>query len=496
MMEKAFSNSASVETTTWNQYIPEETIREWQGIVELIVRLSNARLGLVMRVIDDSIQVYVSSKTENNPYHVGDSAHLIGSGLYCERVIATQKPLLVPNALQSVEWSNNPDIEFNMISYLGVPIQWPNGKPFGTICVLDDKEHAYSSDLLALLEQMRNLIEHHLRLKQARDVAEAAVRALQSANSELNELATTDSLTGIANRGHFYQQANLHFQQAERYGEALSLLALDIDHFKSINDTHGHQAGDSALRGLAEHFRQGIRAFDLMGRIGGEEFAILLPNTDLDGAVELAERLRETLTERRLKVDGETELAVTVSIGAASRLPTDASLDRLFARADQALYRAKEAGRNRVATIEERVPGKMASIIRLMWKVGYDCGHPVIDSEHRELFRLANELLDLASVEVSPQAIQAALDALLAHVVGHFAHEEAILRRHDYAEVEHHAELHQRLVERAFVLREQADKEGIAFGDLVQFLAQEVVARHMLLADRKFYGLFAKPNAP
>ena len=322
------------------------------------------------------------------------------------------------------------------------------------------------------------------------------ITELRQLREELERRATTDSLTGIANRGHFYQQANLHFKRAERYGEALSLLALDIDRFKSINDTYGHQAGDIALRALAEHFRQGIRAFDLIGRIGGEEFAILLPNTDLDGAVTLAERLRETLSALRLKVDGGTELAVAVSIGAASLLPTDASLDILFARADKALYRAKEGGRNRVVTIEERLPGKRASIIRLIWQAGYDCGDPVIDSEHRELFRLANELLNFASADASPHVIHAALDRLLAHVVDHFAHEEATLRRHGYEDVEHHAELHKHLVERAQALRAQSDKEGIEFGDLVQFLVQDVVARHILQADRTFFGLFAKPKAP
>lgn len=317
------------------------------------------------------------------------------------------------------------------------------------------------------------------------------ITELRQLREELERQATTDCLTGLANRRHFHQQASRHFQQAERYGEALSLLALDIDHFKSINDNHGHPAGDSVLRGLAQHFRQGIRAIDLMGRIGGEEFAILLPRTDLDGAVELAERLRETLTQQRFEIAGGSELGVAVSIGAASLRPMDASLDILCARADQALYRAKAAGRNRVETIEERIPGKRACILHLMWKSSYDCGDPVIDREHRALFHLANELLDCASAEVAPQAFRMALDALLAHLVGHFAHEEAILRRHGYADIERHAELHQCLIARALALRAQAEQEGLAFGDLVQFLAQDVVARHMLHADRRFYGLFA-----
>ena len=150
--------------TTWDQSIPAETLQEWQDIVEIVVRLAGARVGLVMRVVGDSIEVCIASGTEHNPYRVGDREHLIGSGLYCERVIATQALLLVPNALRTEAWRNNPDIKFNMIAYLGVPIRLPGGEPFGTICVLDDQEHAYAPELLGLLEKMRDLIESHLRL--------------------------------------------------------------------------------------------------------------------------------------------------------------------------------------------------------------------------------------------------------------------------------------------------------------------------------------------
>lgn len=335
------SSSAFVETTTWSQYIPEETIREWQDIVELIVRLSGARSGLVMRVIEDSIQVCVSSKTENNPYRVGDSARLIDSDLYCERAIATQKPLLVPNALQSVEWRNNPDIEFNMISYLGVPIRWPCGKPFGTICVLDDKENAYSSDLLVLLEKMRNLIEHHLQLKQARDVAEAANRALQSANAELDQRATTDSLTGAYNRRYFEQAAVAGIARAQRYDEPLSLLLCDIDHFKAVNDNQGHQAGDKVLIEMTRLMQDYPREVDLMARWGGEEFVVLLPHCEAAEAVMVAEKLRALVSDRPFPEVG----GITVSFGVVQLRPNE-NLDDSLKRVDHVLYAAKASGRD------------------------------------------------------------------------------------------------------------------------------------------------------
>ncbi len=144
-------------------HISAATLREWQGIVDLIVRFSGARVGLIMHAVGDEIEVCIASQTEGNPYRVGDRECLIGSGLYCERVIATQAPLLVPNALESAEWRDNPDVRLHMIAYLGVPICWPGGQPFGTLCLLDDQENAYSPDVLGLLERMRDLLESQLR---------------------------------------------------------------------------------------------------------------------------------------------------------------------------------------------------------------------------------------------------------------------------------------------------------------------------------------------
>jgi diguanylate cyclase (GGDEF)-like protein/PAS domain S-box-containing protein len=179
------------------------------------------------------------------------------------------------------------------------------------------------------------------------------ITELHRLREELERRATTDDLTGVANRGHFYTTADNTLKRGQRYGETLSLLVLDIDHFKAVNDTYGHQAGDAVLRGVAGHCRQAIRACDLIGRMGGEEFAILLPATGLEAACQLAERLRHGLQEQRWTCSQATDLlddlVVTVSIGVAALDRATPSLDALYARADRALYTAKAEGRNRVS---------------------------------------------------------------------------------------------------------------------------------------------------
>ncbi len=326
-----------------------------------------------------------------------------------------------------------------------------------------------------------------------------AIIGLSTDSSELHQLreelerrATFDSLTGLANREHFFHEAHVLFTRAQHQVRALALLVLEIDYFRSINDNYGHQVGDRVLCGVAEHCRQMLRGGDLIGRVGGDEFAILLPDTGLDNAVPLADSLRQSLSELQFEVQKGHTVSITVSTCAASLHYIDANLDRLYARADQALQHAKEAGRDRVESLTANQIDHGGTFLHLIWQVSYACGEPVIDHEHRELFRLANDLLDVAMAEAPAAGFNAALDALLSHVIVHFAREEAILRRHGYADVAHHAELHRHLIERVLALRERAAGQGIAFGELVEFLAKEVVARHLLQADRAFFGLFGQ----
>jgi len=165
---------------------------------------------------------------------------------------------------------------------------------------------------------------------------------------ELRRLATTDSLTGAFNRRHFLAAAATEVERAHRYGNPLSVLMLDVDHFKRINDRYGHAIGDEALRRLTECMRATLRDIDIVGRLGGEEFAVLLPETSRDGAVITAERLRLVISQAKVALADGQELSFTVSIGIAVPKGAESSVEILLAQADKALYTAKAKGRNQV----------------------------------------------------------------------------------------------------------------------------------------------------
>jgi len=170
---------------------------------------------------------------------------------------------------------------------------------------------------------------------------------------ELRLLASTDPLTGLQNRHAFVKRGVSLLKGAQRHQRQCSALMLDIDHFKRINDTYGHAFGDAVLKAVAGALSQGLREIDLLGRLGGEEFAAILPETDPQQALQVAERLRHAVQALSFIGDDGSRLHLTLSIGLAERLPGEVRLEDLLARADRALYQAKAAGRNRT----EQAPG-------------------------------------------------------------------------------------------------------------------------------------------
>jgi diguanylate cyclase (GGDEF)-like protein len=172
---------------------------------------------------------------------------------------------------------------------------------------------------------------------------------LQEARESAELQARTDELTGIRNRRAFYEMGGLAVAQARRYGDSLALISLDIDHFKTVNDTWGHAAGDETLRTVARIIQQTVRTTDIAGRTGGEELAILLPRASLEQAAAMAERLRVTM-ENAVVSQGGRDLRFTASFGVAEHGPEADTLELLLAQADKALYEAKAGGRNRVVS--------------------------------------------------------------------------------------------------------------------------------------------------
>ncbi len=247
---------------------------------------------------------------------------------FCTHAIQQDGAFIVPNALEHELFRSNPLVtgEPHIRFYAGVPLKTPDGYNIGTLCAID--------------QEPRELTEVEVNL--LRDLARLVVDEL-----ELRQIATTDSLTGAQNRRSFLLDVEKEIGRAKRYKRSASFVAFDVDHFKLVNDTYGHNAGDLVLQTLAGICRADLRSVDLFGRLGGEEFMIFLPETDHQGAMLTAERLRAKI-ESTPVMDGATEIKVTASFGVTVFSDEDAEPLDLLKRADDALYEAKNNGRNRV----------------------------------------------------------------------------------------------------------------------------------------------------
>lgn len=175
--------------------------------------------------------------------------------------------------------------------------------------------------------------------------------SLKKSNQALMELSNTDPLTHLSNRRFLMKTLEKELQRCERSQKPMALIMVDVDHFKPVNDTYGHQQGDVVLQTLADQMKAHLRDYDLAARFGGEEFALVLPETALAEAVQVAERLRVAISELRIPA-GHDEIRLTISLGVATYPhPKVRTVDNLILEADRALYNAKEKGRNRVETI-------------------------------------------------------------------------------------------------------------------------------------------------
>jgi two-component system chemotaxis response regulator CheY len=201
------------------------------------------------------------------------------------------------------------------------------------------------------------------------EVAERILKVhdtLRIQNARLAELATIDDLTGVKNRRRFREDLDMLMALSVRQQLPLSLVMLDVDHFKTYNDTFGHPAGDEALRSVAQAIKESIRLQDIVARYGGEEFVVLLPATDAASALDVAERLRSSVEQR-----SGTHRAITASLGVTTLDAEEVDAETLVKEADQALYRAKESGRNRVCHFRG-----VARNQALLWPLASASGHP------------------------------------------------------------------------------------------------------------------------
>ncbi|MDH3194816.1 MAG: sensor domain-containing diguanylate cyclase [Hyphomicrobiales bacterium] len=294
-----------------------------------ITRLAKSVLEtpiVVVSLVDESRQWFKSKlglEADETPRDIA----------FCDHTIRQSHPLIVENALLDERFADNPLVtgEPGIRFYAGAPLRTRDGHNIGTLCVIDFKPRTISEQQLAILGDLARLVVDEM---------------------ELRLIATKDSLTGTMTRRALFDAAGRDLARARRKGFDLSCAVLDIDHFKSINDTLGHAGADLVLQQVMDVCRRSLRGSDYIGRIGGEEFAIILQDISYSDVFDVLERMRSKIEKLAVDFAGKA-VPVTASFGVAALTPSTGSFDELLHEADTALYVAKADGRNRIVGSED-----------------------------------------------------------------------------------------------------------------------------------------------
>jgi diguanylate cyclase (GGDEF)-like protein len=286
-----------------------------------------------------------------------------------EETIQTGKPLVLANACLDPNFKNAESVsELKLQSVMCVPLI-ARGKTLGAIYIENrSEENLFTENDVKPLEHFaaqaaisieNAILNDELEMRVEQRTAELAeinnllrqeIEERKRIEKQLHRLATTDPLTGAINRRHFFNLAKQEFDRSYSYEQQISIILFDVDHFKEINDAYGHIAGDQILQTIAERFLCNLRQMDIFGRYGGDEFVILLPETDLEQARMAAERLHKVVTQEPIETP-RGSIPLRLSMGVANLTNAD-DMEKLIIKADQALYAAKEAGRNQVIVFD------------------------------------------------------------------------------------------------------------------------------------------------
>ena len=303
----------------------------------------------------------------------------------------------------------------------------------------------------------------------------------KKAEAKIRDIAITDALTGLKNRYYLESVIEKEMSSSDRYEHKLSIVIFDLDHFKRVNDKWGHPVGDEVLKQIADVTGAIVRKADILIRLGGEEFLIVLPETDITGACETAEKIRLALEENRHPVAGQC----TASFGVAEKIREE-NFIRLYQRADEALYVAKKSGRNRVVSYETIKNFPFAAVY-LKWNEEWNSGNETIDEQHRELLESANNLLFLSFSNAKSEEIDQKLELLLRHMTDHFTDEEKLQAAIEYPDYPQHVEIHKGLLDKALKLKEDYKNGSEKPSAIFSFVVDDVIVGHMLEEDVKFY---------
>jgi diguanylate cyclase (GGDEF)-like protein len=334
-----------MQTDGWALMIECETGIEKERLdalsrMELLGTPAEEAFGPVVRLAKSMLEtpiVLVSLIDENRQWHISNQDMVAGGSpcnfAFCDRTIRNREPTIVEDTLLDDRFSDNPFVagEPGIRFYAGVPLRTRDGHSIGTLSAIDFKPRTISGKQINVLEDLAQLVVDDL---------------------ELRLIATTDSLTGAMTRRALLEVARRDIALARRKSFDLSCAILDIDHFKSVNDSLGHAAGDLVLQEIVKMCRRSLRTSDYIGRIGGEEFAIILQDTDETTAIIAVERMRSGIENLAIEFAGKA-IPVTASFGVAGLTPAIGSFDDLLREADTAMFVAKANGRNQIVGSNE-----------------------------------------------------------------------------------------------------------------------------------------------
>ena len=311
---------------------------------------------------------------------------------FCSVTIREARPLVVRDTLQDERFKENPFVvgDPSIRFYAGAPLHTPDGQNIGALCVLDSTPRSFEAEQVEVLTDLARIVMSEL---------------------ELRKLATTDGLTGALSRRAFREEASRALALAIRHRHELTCITFDLDHFKNINDAHGHAMGDLVLEETTKACRVLLRKSDLVGRLGGEEFAILLPYTGPAAALKVAEKLRMSMTDKSI-VGSSAPIHFSASFGLASLDRSVLDIETLLQHADAALYDAKAQGRNR-CVVWQTVKTVDSNLRRRVFKAGriaFNGGASTIDCTVRGLSD-AGASLDVISTAEVPSVFKLRIDA-------------------------------------------------------------------------------------
>lgn len=325
--------------------------------------------------------------------------------------------------------------------------------------------------------------QHSKIISRMLNLTRAITADLEVSNKALFERSITDNLTQLHNRGELDRLLFKEIERSKRYVLPLSIIMIDLDNFKRINDQFGHLAGDQVLINVAQILRNTIRSTDEIGRWGGEEFLVITPQTNICDAGALAEKLRMTLEKDQLPGMSRQ----TASFGVAE-LQGDDRLDSLLHRADDALYHAKWAGKNLVCLADDsNLKPDYLRLLQLTWQPEFESGNEFIDRQHQNLFYSANKLIGTILKSDPSEDIALVMKALTQEIIDHLDSEELFLKNLNYPDLKIHQESHN-VLRTTLTHKITLFQEGkITSEQFLEFIIHIVIRQHMLDADHQFF---------